>query len=357
MTGTTRLIVALSLAVGVATTLLSVATAQSPSPSPGQTPATPATPAVPTLTLPLSSATRLLVLSPHPDDEVLGAGGLMHRVIAAGGTVRVVLLTSGDAFAEGVETAEGITNPKAGDYRAYGAAREHESIDALALLGVNRRAITFLGFPDDGLCRLAERYLSVKRDYESPYTDRVQPPEPEQIIRGVRYRGIDVRREIERIVTEFAPTMLALPHPEDEHPDHCSTHIFGRDAVDALVRRGVMPRLRVFHFLIHYGQWPLTADAGGGSQLNPPAGFPANEGRWVSLPLSDDEAELKRRALLAYPSQMLVIGRYMLAFGRRNELFLEGEPASQPECWCADGENVATELPPGRYRKRQSPRP
>jgi len=40
----------------------------------------------------------------------------------------------------------------------------------------------------------------------------------------------------------------------------------------------------------------------------------------------------------------------MLAFGRSNELFLEGEPASLPECWC-DGENVATEVPPARYRR------
>jgi hypothetical protein len=46
----------------------------------------------------------------------------------------------------------------------------------------------------------------------------------------------------------------------------------------------------------------------------------------------------------------------MLAFGRDNELFLEGEPASMPECWCSDGENVATELPPSQYRRRPSHR-
>ncbi len=54
---------------------------------------------------------------------------------------------------------------------------------------------------------------------------------------------------------------------------------------------------------------------------------------------------------------MLVIGRFMLAFGRTNELFLEGEPASMPECWCADGRNVATEAPPARYRRRPNHRP
>ena len=83
----------------------------------------------------------------------------------------------------------------------------------------------------------------------------------------------------------------------------------------------------------------------------PPAEFPPGEGGWANFALQPDEIELKKRALLAYSSQMLVIGRFMLAFGRSNELFLEGEPASMPECWC-DGENVATELPASQYRRR-----
>jgi LmbE family N-acetylglucosaminyl deacetylase len=314
---------------------------------------------VPTpLAVAIGPATRLLLLSPHPDDETLAAAGLIRRVVKAGGTVRVVLLTSGDAFAEGVETSDGIVNPTSNDYRHYGTMRESESIDALTSLGVNRKLITFLGFPDDGLCQLASRYLTARRrSFESPYTDRVSPPLTEQVIRGVRYRGVDIRRELERIVREFGPTLLALPHPEDDHPDHCSTHIFGRDVMDALVKQRHAPKVRVLHYLIHYEQWPLSGDAGGGSELSPPADFPRSEGRWVSLTLTPDEAIAKKQALLAYPSQLLVIGRFMLAFGRDNELFLEGEPAYTPECWCNDGADVATDLPPWKYRKRPPQRP
>jgi LmbE family N-acetylglucosaminyl deacetylase len=313
---------------------------------------------VPTpLSVAIGPTTRLLVLSPHPDDETLAAAGLIRRVVKAGGTVRVVLLTSGDAFSEGVETSDGIVNPTANDYRHYGTMREHEAVNALTSLGVDRRLITFLGFPDDGLCQLASRYLSAKRrSFESPYTDRISPPLTEQVIRGVKYRGVDIRRELERIVREFGPTMMALPHPEDDHPDHCSSHIFGRDVVDALVKQHHPPRMRVLHYLIHYQQWPLSGDAGTGSELGPPAGFPRNEGRWVSLALTPDEAAAKKQALLAYPSQMLVIGRFMLAFGRNNELFIEGEPAEIPECWCNDGTDVATDLPPWQYRKRPTRR-
>ena len=303
----------------------------------------------------VTAATRLLFLSPHPDDEVLVAGGLIRRVIGAGGEVRIVFLTSGDAFSEGVETIDGIANPTASDYRNYGSLRETEAREALGALGVPRRAMTFLGFPDDGLCQLAKRYLSARRTFESPYTDRLMPPATEQIVRGVRYRGVDVLRELERVITAFNPTLLVLPHPQDEHPDHCSTHIFGRDAIEALARRHVSPRVRVLHFVVHYEQWPISSDAGMGGQLSPPGDFPPAEGRWVSLTLSDDEVTRKRQALIAYSSQMLVIGRFILAFGRGNELFLEGEPASPPACWCSDGENVnpqAVTRPPRRPVRR-----
>ncbi len=41
---------------------------------------------------------RLLVVAPHPDDETLGAGGLIQRVLENHGQVRVVLITAGDGF-------------------------------------------------------------------------------------------------------------------------------------------------------------------------------------------------------------------------------------------------------------------
>ena len=55
----------------------------------------------PPAVLDVPNATRLLVIAPHPDDEVLGAGGLMQRVKATGGAVRVVYLTDGDGYPGG----------------------------------------------------------------------------------------------------------------------------------------------------------------------------------------------------------------------------------------------------------------
>ncbi|GAB3478257.1 PIG-L deacetylase family protein [Nocardiopsis coralliicola] len=54
------------------------------------------------------SQQRILVFAPHPDDETLGCGGLMHRAKAAGAEVYVQFLTVGDTAdvsAKGFSTA------------------------------------------------------------------------------------------------------------------------------------------------------------------------------------------------------------------------------------------------------------
>ena len=57
-----------------------------------------APPALDAAVLPaLDARTSLLVVSPHPDDETLCCAGVIQRVIAAGGRVSVVWITSGDA--------------------------------------------------------------------------------------------------------------------------------------------------------------------------------------------------------------------------------------------------------------------
>lgn len=269
----------------------------------------------------------------------------------------MLLMTSGDAFPAALERADGIVQPKWSDYRMFGQQRERETAAALATLGLGPEQITFLGYPDEGLCHLASTYLFDKtRAFQSPYSDRESPPPTEQLIRGARYRGVDVRREIEQVITSFMPTLIVLPDIDDNHPDHCSTQIFVHEALEA-VPGTLARRVRTLHYLVHYEGWPLTADAGAGSgsMLRPPSDFPVSDGRWVSLALTREEAAGKKRALRAYTTQMQVLGPFMAAFGRDNELFVEGEPASRAQCWC-DDENVAiASSPPKAHRLPNRP--
>ena len=299
------------------------------------------------LALTVGPDTRLLVLAPHPDDEALGAAGLISRVVAAGGSVRVVLVTSGDAFPEGLAAATHVRRPTARDFRYYGSMRERETLAGMDALGVRRAQIEFLGFPDGALCYIATREPRAQA-FESPFTRRMNPPRPEQVIHGSQYRGADVRRELEAILTAYAPTLVAMPHPDDHHPEHCATNLFAQEALDAIKARTPRRMPRVLRYVIHFAQWP-NLDDNVDRPLLPPPGFPTGEGAWRTLTLTPAEAALKRRALAAYATQTLIIGRFLHAFMRPNELFLEGDIAKPPACWC-DDTHYATEPRPDRRR-------
>lgn len=268
----------------------------------------------------LSPATRLMVFSPHPDDETLGAGGLIQRVLRLGGSVKVVFMTSGDGYPEGVELEDHIRRPTAEDYREYGQEREGEARRVLGALGMKGEDIVFLGYPDGGLCRLlAGAHLSRRHPYTSPYTKRDRPPRSEAVLPKAEYDRNDLVQEIVRLLEEFRPNLLAFTRKEDAHPDHCSTYVFLHEALSRVEEKDPSLRPTALTFLIHYGQWPIGSDSGTGSRLFPPKGFPEKE--WIELSLNDVEKETKRKALFLYHSQMLVMGRFLTSFARSNELF------------------------------------
>ncbi|HZR23193.1 MAG TPA: PIG-L family deacetylase [Vicinamibacterales bacterium] len=292
---------------------------------------------LPKLLLSLTASTRLLVISPHPDDGTLGAGGLIARAAAAHASVRVVQMTSGDAFSEGVKRADRTTSPTASEYRAYGERRERETVSALGALGIKSTSIAFLGFPDEGLCQLTSRYTWT--EFVSPYTRRSSPPPQEQRVRGVEYRGRDATLELVRIIESFAPTVVVLPDPADEHPDHCATHMLVHQALAEAERQNYALHPRELHYVIHSGEWPLSNGVPPTSTLSPPSRF-RHDAAWRTLPLTKRERQAKRRALHAYETQMLMIGTFMRAFDNDNELFVDGEPATPPACWC-EGSNIS----------------
>lgn len=302
----------------------------------------------------ISRATRLLVVSPHPDDGVLGGAGLIQRVLARGGTVRVAQVTSGDAFSTGVKRADRTNRPTVDDYRKYGALREREDLAAFSILGVERRDVTFLGFPDDGLCSLiARRRSAMAVAFESPYTKRSSPPERERLSADIAYRAQDVARELARVIAAFEPTVVLVPDAHDEHPDHCSTHLLVHDALAAAAARRRSRAPVVLHYLVHFTSWPAGADAH--AELRLPHALEREAERWRTFPLTTRESSVKRHALHAYKSQALVIQPLLDALDRTNELFAEDDDDGQAPCWCA-GENIAAS-PANRRRAMSSIKP
>jgi LmbE family N-acetylglucosaminyl deacetylase len=84
----------------------------------------------------------VVVLAAHPDDEVLGVGGLVHQLAARGARLRFVWATDGEA------SHPGSVAPTARD---LASVRRTESAAALRQLGADAAPRVRLGMPDGGL--------------------------------------------------------------------------------------------------------------------------------------------------------------------------------------------------------------
>ena len=278
----------------------------------------------PSLTLDVPAATRLLVIAPHPDDDVLGAGGLMQRVKSTGGAVRIVYLTDGEGYPEGVREEDHIARPTAKNYLGYGKLRRREARAALVRLGLADAFQTFLGFPDGGLCQLTRAYWSERRGaYRSPYTRLTRPPKSELLVPSTRYRGEDLSQELALVIGDFKPTMIAVPRQEDQHADHCAAWFFLADSLTDV--RRVHPEFRtdVINYIIHFNTWPFEDD---GPRLEPPPGLRGGASGWMRLALTPAETRTKRQALRRFTTQMHVLDWFLDGFARSNEVFSRPRP-------------------------------
>jgi len=85
---------------------------------------------------------RLVVVAPHPDDEVLACGGLLCAAAGIGLEVQVVAVTDGEACYPG----ERWWTPQ-----RLRQARREELRDALGALSIDAGAIVHLGIADGGV--------------------------------------------------------------------------------------------------------------------------------------------------------------------------------------------------------------
>ena len=82
----------------------------------------------------------VLVLAAHPDDEVLGVGGTMALLAAAGARLRLVSVTDGEA-----------SHPGVAEPAALAERRSAERAAALRVLGAPSAEVIRLRLPDTGL--------------------------------------------------------------------------------------------------------------------------------------------------------------------------------------------------------------
>jgi len=115
---------------------------------------------------------NILVVAPHPDDESLGCGGVIHRHAARGARVTAVFLTSGELGLKHLQREEAWR------------IREAEARAAASILGI--ADVRFLRCPDWQLLDALEPTAALLRP----------------------------------ILATETPHVLYLPHPQESHPDH-----------------------------------------------------------------------------------------------------------------------------------------
>jgi LmbE family N-acetylglucosaminyl deacetylase len=105
------------------------------------------------------AGSRAVIVAPHPDDEVLGTGGLLARLSQLARKVLIIAVTDGTASHPGSTTWP----PE-----RLGRVRPQETRDALQRLRMRQMQLVRLGLPDGGGERFEEELAHV-------LTERLEP--------------------------------------------------------------------------------------------------------------------------------------------------------------------------------------
>ena len=230
---------------------------------------------------PLDAAhiTRLIVVAAHPDDETLGAAGLMTRVARAGGQVSVVLATDGEA-----------SHPLSPTHTPgqLGERRSREVAHAVEMLAPGS-FVTRLGLPDGAL----------------------------------KYHTAALRAGIEAAIAGCeGPVTLAVPWRGDGHGDH---RVVGEVAAEIAREMGV----DLLEYPIWLWHWSTPDDPR----------MPWENLR--TLALSPEEHAAKKQAMALHASQteplssasgdeILLREEFLEHFTRPVEVYVRAEARAEP---------------------------
>ncbi len=274
-----------------------------------------------------SAAKSILVVGPHPDDETMVAGGRTRAAVLAGDTVHVVVATNGD-----------------NDGKAFGLAREAESVAAAKVLGVPEQNVVFLGYGDQTLYKIwsnayPQQVIKSNAGQTATYANRgLGHVDFHRYRTGTpgRYNRETVLDDFKALLTTFDPDEIYTVSFWDNHGDHAAAVYFINEALIALQRQGYPVRARLFQGMVWppatgpcYGTWPPP---GAGALPYPPYPAPQCIVAETSLDWSQIQAfplppemqaplaaeNLKWRALSAYQSQF---NDFLASFIRKDEFF------------------------------------
>jgi LmbE family N-acetylglucosaminyl deacetylase len=105
-----------------------------------------------------------VIVAAHPDDEVLGAGGVIALLAGAGSRLRLIAVTDGEA-----------SHPGHGDPAALARRRARERAEALLTLGAADAEVFRLGLPDAALAARESDIAAALKDLATGFEACLAP--------------------------------------------------------------------------------------------------------------------------------------------------------------------------------------
>lgn len=260
---------------------------------------------------------RVLILAPHPDDEVIGAGGALQKALKAGAEVQVACFTNGDANELAFIVYEKRFTFKKKEMLHMGEVRRKETIKALGSLGLAPDHIVFLGYPDVGTMTILTGYWGDTKPYRSIFTRVDKVSYPEALSPNAPYVGESILKDLKGVILKFKPTKIFVSHPADTNRDHRALYLFLQIALWDL--EGQIKRPVIFPYIIHVIGWPKPRGYHPEVALMPSKKI--KQVLWQKLSLSDEEVKIKHDLIAYYRSQIEYNPWYLFTYARHNELF------------------------------------
>jgi LmbE family N-acetylglucosaminyl deacetylase len=278
------------------------------------------------------SPVDVLIFAPHPDDESVGAGGIIQHAVAAGKTVRVVFITSGDGYPQAAAALlkRPVAELRAADFISLASRRQLEAVAAGAVLGLAASDLIFLGYPDSAVTAV---YMNESVSaIESPFTEMRSTYGPTLADyhttthgRPGAYTRNSLLADATEILRGSEPSQIYVTDQADTHQDHAATFDVVTTAAAGIGYSG-----ELLTMVIHSGPgerwpWPNGSTTRSGFEQHEIDGtmYPIDVG-WpppVRVPLTAAECEVKLKAIAAHVSQCAVDGDYLESFVKAEELF------------------------------------
>lgn len=261
---------------------------------------------------------RILILAPHPDDESIGAGGIIQEAVDLDIPLKVCFLTMGDNNEMSFIFVRKRPVIMPASVRKMGMVRHDEALAAATELGVATDQLVFLGYPDFGTLAIWNSHWRGEKPLKSMLTQVTAVPYAAAKTPNASHTGESILRDVTEVIREFKPTHVFVSHPADHNSDHRALYLFAKVALWQLERENIAPE--VHPYPVHFTLWPRPMRYHPKQAMTPPA-FLADQIQWATYDLPDFQIDAKLAAIKAHRSQYAYSSRFLSAFARATEIF------------------------------------